>query len=112
MTIRTSLALLSLVISFGSGTAIAANKTFASTGTITYGGTLAAPGSKIKGTFSYDPSIAPGGTLPGFAQYWIRLLNLYFDCLNHYGCERDNLHEFLATQFTRHRAKNTGTDGL
>jgi len=54
-----------------SGTAYAEIVTYKFTGTVTYGGALAAQEDKITGIFSYDTNFQPGITLPGYADYAI-----------------------------------------
>ncbi|WP_372522680.1 hypothetical protein [Sulfuricaulis sp.] len=52
-----------------SGVASAAVVNFQFTGTVTDGGTLAATGSQIVGTFSYDTDTLPSMSLDGYASY-------------------------------------------
>lgn len=71
MLLRKYLAVVSVVISLVSGAASAANVTFKFTGTVTYGGTLAATGSRITGVYSYDTNTLPAFSYAGFANYVI-----------------------------------------
>ena len=57
------------VFLFDSGVASAAVVDFQFAGTVTYGGSLAAIGSQITGTFSYDTDTLPSSTAAGYASY-------------------------------------------
>lgn len=59
------------VILFFSGIVNAEIVTFKFTGTVTYGGTLVADGTKITGIFSYDTDAKPAYELPGLVDYSI-----------------------------------------
>jgi hypothetical protein len=58
-------------ILFLSGIANAEIVTFKFTGTVTYGGTLVAEGTRITGIFSYDTDAEPAYALPGQVDYAI-----------------------------------------
>jgi hypothetical protein len=71
MSLRKQLAVASVIFSLVSGAASAANVTFQFTGTVTYGGDLAATGSRITGVYSYDTKTLPAFSYAGFANYVI-----------------------------------------
>lgn len=69
MSLKKYIAAVSAVYALACGVANAAIVNFQFSGTITYGGTLAATGSPLTGAFSYDTNTVPSFSSGGYASY-------------------------------------------